>query len=447
MGKRKTPHVLLILAVLLLAASALTWLIPAGSYQRAFNEATGQTVVLPGSFAYTEPAPVAPWRLPSLVFEAFSTGPAPKLIFFVFFLGGAFEVILESGAVAALCAWVARRFAGRRAWLVPAFVGVFSVFGFTMGLTTASIVFLPLGIAAAKSLGYDAGTGMAMVMLGTNAGFAAGIYNPFSVGIAQTIAELPLYSGAWLRWLLLAVLVAATSAYILYRAGRPGEGEGFLLPEPAPFTLRQGLVLALLLGALALVVWGVSARGWSVGEIAAVFLVLGLLCGAAAGFGANQICTLLAAGCRKMVAGGLTIGMAAALRLVLVQGGILDSVIYSLLLLVERLPAWANLLGMFYANALLDLLITSGSGHAAVAMPLMVPLADALDLSRQSAVLAFQLGDGLVNLVSPISNTLVGCLALAEMSYSKWLRYFLPLVGVYLAIGTGFMLLAGAVGY
>ena len=179
MGKRKTPHVLLILAVLLLAASALTWIIPAGSYQRAFNEATGQTVVLPGSFAYTEPAPVAPWRLPSLVFEAFSTGPAPKLIFFVFFLGGAFEVILESGAVAALCAWVARRFAGRRAWLVPAFVGVFSVFGFTMGLTTASIVFLPLGIAAARSLGYDAGTGMAMVMLGTNAGFAAGIYNPF----------------------------------------------------------------------------------------------------------------------------------------------------------------------------------------------------------------------------------------------------------------------------
>ena len=126
--------------------------------------------------------------------------------------------------MAALCAWVARRFAGRRAWLVPAFVGVFSVFGFTMGLTTASIVFLPLGIAAARSLGYDAGTGMAMVMLGTNAGFAAGIYNPFSVGIAQTIAELPLYSGAWLRWLLLAVLVAATSAYILYRAGRPGEG-------------------------------------------------------------------------------------------------------------------------------------------------------------------------------------------------------------------------------
>ena len=373
-----------------------------------FNETAGQTVVVPGSFAHTEASPVALWQLPRLFFEALSTGTAPQLMFFVFLLGGAFEVILESGAVAALCAWVVRSFRCRRQWLIPAFVGVFSVFGFTMGLTTASIVFLPLGMEAAKSLGYDEKTGMAMVMLGTNAGFAAGIYNPFSVGVAQTIAELPPYSGAW---------------------------------------LRQGAVLLLLLGALGWVVYGVGTQGWRVPEIAAVFLVLGILCGAAAGFSANRICTLQIAGCRKMVAGGLTIGMAAALRLVLVQGGILDSVIYSLLLLVERLPAWANLLGMFYANALLDLLITSGSGHAAVAMPLMVPLADALDLSRQSAVLAFQLGDGLVNLTSPISNTLVSCLALSGVSYPRWLRYFLPLVGIYLAIGTAFMLLAGAVGY
>lgn len=445
--QRQTPHVFVILAVLLLLASALTWLVPAGSYKREFHEAAGQTVVVPGSFAYTEPSPVAPWQLPRLLFEALTTGSAPQLIFFVLLLGGAFEIILESGAVTALCAWVIRRFQRRRAWLVPAFLAVFSVFGFTMGLTTASIIFLPLGLAAAKSLGYDEKTGMAMVMLGTNAGFAAGIYNPFSVGVAQTIAELPPYSGAWLRWLLLAALVPATAAYILRRAGEPacsGKGELFAEQTLSP---RQGLILALLFGALALVVWGVGAQGWKVPEIAAVFLALGVVCGAAAGFPANRICALEVAGCRKMVSGALTIGLAAALRLVLVRGGILDSVVYGLLQLVERLPAWGQLLGMFYANALLDLLITSGSGHAAVAMPLMVPLADALGLSRQAAVLAFQLGDGLVNLVSPISNTLVSCLALSGVSYQKWLRYFLPLVGIYLIIGTGFMFLAGAVGY
>ena len=437
----------LILAVLLLLASALTWVVPAGRYERALHEASSQTVIVPDSFVYTQPTPVAPWQLPRLLFEALSTGSAPKLMAFVLLLGGAFEIILESGAAAALCAWTAGRLRRRRAWIIPAFVGVFSIFGFTMGLTTASIVFLPVGVAAARSLGYDAKTGMAMVMLGTNAGFAAGIYNPFSVGVAQTIAELPLYSGAWLRWLLLAVLVPVTGVYILRRAGRPGQpGEDPLEDQP-PLTPRRGAVLALLLGGLALVISGVSARGWGAGEIASLFLVVGVLCGVVSGFDANKICALLAAGCRKMVTGALTIGLAAALRLVLTQGGILDSLVHGLLCLVEGLPAWSQLLGMFYANALLDLLITSGSGHAAVAMPLMVPLADTLCLSRQSAVLAFQLGDGLVNLVSPVSNTLVSCLALSGLSYPKWLRYFLPLVGVYLAIGTGFMLLAGAVGY
>ncbi|MCI9156838.1 MAG: YfcC family protein [Lawsonibacter sp.] len=446
--RRQSPHVLFILAILILLASVLTWLVPAGSYDRVFDVASGQTVVVPGSYVSAAPTPVSPWRLPLLLFEALSTGSAPQTMCFVLLLGGSFEIILESGALAALSAWVVRRLRGRPAWLVSAFVGVFSVFGFTMGLTTASIVFLPLGIAAAKSLGYDARTGMAMVMLGTNAGFAAGVYNPFSVGVAQTIAELPLYSGAWLRWLLLAVLTAVTSAYILRKAGRPAlSGAAAPLPPQPSLTLRQALVLTLFFIALVLVVWGVGTRGWRTPEIAAVFLVLGLISGGAAGFGPNQICALEIAGCKKLVGGALTIGMAAALRLVLVQGGILDSIVYGLLLLVEGLPRWTQLLGMFYTNALLDLLITSGSGHAAVAMPLMVPLADALSLSRQSAVLAFQLGDGLVNLVSPISNTLVSCLALAEISYPKWLNYFLPLVGIYLLIGTAFMLLAGAVGY
>lgn len=445
--QRPAPHVFLILTALLLLATALTRVIPAGRFERIFHESAGQTVVVPGSFAWTAPSPVALWQLPGLLFEALTTGSAPQLIFFVLLLGGAFEIILESGALAALCAWVIRRFRRRRTWLVPAFVAVFSVFGFTMGLTTASIVFLPLGMAAAKSLGYYEKTGMAMVMLGTNAGFAAGIYNPFSVGVAQTLAELPMYSGAWLRWLLLAVLVPVTAAYILRRAGEPALPAAEEDPPEQPLTPRQGAVLILLLGALALVVWGVGRRGWRVPEIAAVFLVLGVACGGAAGFSPNRICALETAGCKKMISGALTIGLAAALRLVLTRGGILDSVVYGLLRAVERLPAWSQLLGMFYANALLDLLITSGSGHAAVAMPLMVPLADVLGLSRQSAVLAFQLGDGLVNLVSPISNTLVSCLALSGISYQKWLRYLLPLVGMYLVIGTGFMLLAGAVGY
>ncbi len=446
-NRTRAPHVLLILAALLLLASALTFLLPAGRFDRVFDPASAQTLTVPGSYAPAEPSPVAPWALPLLVFEAFSTGSAPRLIFFVLFLGGAFELILDTGALSALCARILWRLRRRRTWIIPVFVGGFALLGFTLGLTTASVAFLPLGLAAADALGYDKETGMAMVMLGTNAGFAAGAYNPFSVGIAQTIAELPLYSGAWLRWLMLAVLVPVTALYILRRAGRPAPLREAALPRPAPLSLRQTAVLVLLLGTLALVISGVSLRGWGVPELAAAFLSLGVLSGLAAGRNPNQICALLVSGCRKMTSGALTIGLAAALRLVLTRGGVLDSAVFGLLRAVEGLPGWAHLLGMFYANALLDLLITSGSGHAAAVMPLMVPLADALSLSRQSAVLAFQLGDGLVNLVSPISNTLVSCLALSGVAYPRWLKYFLPLVGIYLAAGTGFLLLAGAAGY
>ena len=356
MGRR--PHVFVILSLLLLAASALTWVVPAGHFARVFDPAAGQTLVVPGSYAPAAPSPVALWQLPLLLFDALTTGSAPRLIFFVLLLGGSFEIILESGAVTGLCTWTVGRLGRRREWVIPAFVGVFSIFGFTMGLTTASIVFLPLGMAAARSLGCDGRTGMAMVMLGTNAGFAAGVYNPFSVGVAQTIAELPLYSGAWLRWLLLAVLVPVTGAYVLRRAEGPPQPEGAEpLPEAPALSRRQMAVLALFFGTLAVVAWGVGARGWSVPELAAVFLVLGLACGAAAGFGANQICLLLTAGCKKMVGGALTIGLAAALRLVLERGGILDSIVLGLLRLVEGLPDWSQLLGMFYANVLLDLLI------------------------------------------------------------------------------------------
>lgn len=446
-GRRQAPHALFLLAVLLLLASILTWLVPPGRYARALDPASGQTVVVPDSFTRTEPSPVPPWRLPLLIYEALSAGTAPRLIAFVLLMGAAFEVILATESAAALCAWAARRLK-RRTWAVPAFVAVFSVFGFTMGLTTASIAFLPLGMAAAKSMDCDEKTGMAMVMLGTNAGFAAGIYNPFSVGVAQAIAELPPYSGAWLRWLLLAALVPATSLYILRHAGHSCPcGEAEPQAEQPTLTPQRRLVLLLLLAALGLTVCGSGLWSWGIGEIAAVFLSLGVLCGGVCGFGANQICALLAAGCKKMSSGVLLIGMAAALRLVLIQGGILDSAVHGLLLLAENLPSGIQLLGMFYTNALLDLLITSGSGHAAAAMPLMVPLADALSLSRQSAVLAFQLGDGLVNLVSPVSNTLMSCLALSGISYPSWLKYFLPLVGIYLLIGTAFLLLAGFVGY
>jgi uncharacterized ion transporter superfamily protein YfcC len=406
-------------------------------------------------------------------FEAITSQSTAKLVFFILFIGGAFEIIIQTGSIVRVFERTLVLFRKKRILIIPLFITLFSVLGFTMGLSTASVIFVPIGILAARMLGFDLLTGTAMVALGTNAGFAAGIYNPFSVGIAQTIAEVPLYSGAWIRWLLLVFLISVTSIYIVCYAKRYDSlaaSDQFVIQYEKtddmvlgfthqkdtgieiemgykPITIRQKLVLLLFIASFVIVTYGISAWKWEIQEIGVLFLITGIVCGFAYGFEVNRICDIFLDGCKKMLKGVFVIGLAATLRLVLSDGNILDTIAYNLTGFARYFPNWAKLMGMFYGNAALDLMITSGSAHASIAMPIMLPMSDFLGLSRQSAVFAFQLGDGLVNLTSPISTTLTGILAVSGISYGKWIRFFLPLVGIYMVIGSIFILLAGGVGY
>ena len=456
----KAPHVFAVLILLVLVSSMLTFVIPAGEYQRADDPVSGVNVVVPGSYQEVEASPVSPLSIPSKLFEAVASKSLTRLILFIFIIGGSFEIVMQSGCINALCGKLISVFKDKGILIIPVFIVVFSIFGFTMGLTTASIVFVPIGIAIARALGFDAMTGMAMVMLGTNAGFAAGVYNPFSVGIAQNIAELPMFSGAWIRWLLLLFLLPATCMYVVKYANKAkGDNLSLALPSDELWRLaqntagndkmsrRQLLVLAVFAITLVFITVGVSILDWDIIELGIAFLIMGVVAGLATGFGINKTCDIFAAGCKKMISGAIIISIAATMRQVLSDGKILDSISNSLINTIYSYPSWAQLMGMFYANAALDPLITSGSAHAAVVMPIMVPMADALSISRQSAVFAFQLGDGLVNLISPISTTLTSCLAVSQIPYGKWLKFFLPLVAIYMLIGTGFILLAAVTGY
>ena len=457
--KYEFPHVFLILIFPILLGSLLTYLIPAGAFDRAMDASTGQNLVIPGSYHIVEATPVPPWQIPIKFYESLVSASAAKLIFFIFIIGGSFEIVMESGCIAALCGKTVSIFQNKGVFIIPVFVSLFFFFLFTMGLATASVIFVPIGIAIARALDMDPLTGMAMVMIGTNAGFTAGIFNPFSVGIAQSISELPLFSGAWIRWLLLLVLITVTSMYLISfsrrskRSALPVHEEQQLWEAAREasgyrdFTVRHGIVLLDFIFMLIVITYGVSKLKWDISEIAVSFLVMSILAGISSGIGLNKTCDTFISGCRKMMKGALIIGIAATLRTVLTEGNILDPSANSLIQEVYHLPVWAQLTGMCYANALIDPVITSGSAHAAVVMPVMVPMADALHISRQSAVLAFQLGDGLVNLISPVSTTLTGCLAVSGISYRKWLSMYLPLVGIYMIIGTAFMILAGVTGY
>lgn len=452
--KERTLHVFVVLFLLILFACLLTYIVPSGQFERVRDTATGQTLVIADSFKELKSSPVPPWKLPIKILDAFTGESTVKLIFFIFFIGGSFEIIMRTGSIPAFFENIFNHCQNKRIWIIPGFVLLFSVLGFTMGLSTASVIFVTTGILAAKAIGFGTITGTAMVALGVNAGFAAGIYNPFSVGIAQTIAEVPLYSGAWIRWLLLLFLSTVTSLYIMNYAKKYDLQEKVQSKSSKEansseklLSIRQKIVLILFVLTFVIVTYGISKWNWETKSMSVLFIISGIICGLVYGFRIDEICEIFVTGCSKMMKGVLVIGLASAIRLVLTDGHIMDTVAYGLTGFAKDFPDWAKLLGMFYGNAALDFLITSGSAHAAVAMPIMLPMTDFLGLSRQSAVFAFQLGDGLVNLCSPISTTLTGILALSGISFGKWVKFFYPLVGIYMVIGTIFILLAGAIGY
>ncbi|WHH61332.1 AbgT family transporter [Petroclostridium sp. X23] len=447
----KLPHTFVFLFILVLLSCLMTYIIPAGSFERVFDEKAGQTLLVPGSYSYMEQSPVAPWLIFHKFYEALCLPKTASLMWLILITGGSFEIIMGTGCLTKLCARSLRIFHGGELWIIPIFISLFSVFGFTMGLTTASVIFVPLGIAAAHALGIDRMSGLAMITLGVNAGFTAGVFNPFSVGVAQTIAELPLFSGAWLRWLTLPVLIVVTSAYIMSYAKKNRLSMGYekTLSEmdQSPINHSEKFSLILFSTGFLILTMGISLWGWKTADIVVAFLVIGVTVGLAAGYKISNICDCFIAGSRKMMKGVIVIGIASTIRLILTDGGIMDTITYYLTQRVYQLPPVFQLLGMFLFNALINFLITSGSAKAALIMPIMTPMADSLGLSRQAAVYAFQLGDGLTNVASPISTTLNGVLAVSEVTYEKWIRFYAPLVGIYLMVGAVLVIFSQLIGY
>ncbi|MDD3202632.1 MAG: AbgT family transporter [Pygmaiobacter massiliensis] len=448
-SKKSKLHAFVILFALCVLASLLTYLIPSGSYERMEDVQTGYTVVVPGSYQAINNSPVSPFQIFTLFFEALSQKQTASLIFFILIIGGVFEIVMQTGCMPALCNKLVRRLQGKELWVIPVFVFLFSVFGFTMGLTTASVIFVPIGIALASALGLPKMVGISMVALGTNAGFTAGVFNPFSVGIAQTLAEVPLYSGAWMRWVTLIALCGATSGYIMLYAAkhRVKKDSTEIDRTDSALSARQKLVLIEFLLTFIILTVGISTVRWTTTDIVVVFIIFGIVGGLTSGMTMGDVCDTFLVGCKKMMKGVFVIGLAATMRLILTQGNILDTITYAMTSAVEWAPAWIKLEGMFLFNATINFLITSGSSKAVLVMPILTPMADLSGLSRQAAVYAYQMGDGLTNLASPISTTLNGVLAVSDTDYKDWIKFYAPLVGIYLLVGFLLVLFAGLIGY
>ena len=456
--KWKTPHTFVILVAIIIIAAIATYLIPAGEFTRFKDAATGKTLVEAGSYHRIASNPLNPLLIPSAIYTGIVK--SASTITFMLIIGGAFEVITSTGALTALCKKLSKTFSKHKYAVIPVFLTLFSIFGFTMGMSSEVMIFVPIGITLALFLGLDKVTGTAMIALGAAVGFTAGILNPFNVGVAQDIAELPLFSGMAYRIVILVILLAATSAYIIIYAKKvaanPEKSVIYGIQEDTEYTFEdvsdsisksQIAVLVIMAAGFGILIYGLSKKGWYFEEMSGLFIFMGIACGLVSGYGPSRIAKEFGNGAKGIVVGCLIIGIARTVEVILSDAKILDTIVYGIVNIVNVMPGSIKAVGMFICQSLINCVIVSGTGQAAVTMPLMVPVSDLVGISRQTAVLAFQLGDGFSNSVLPMSSLLMGYLAVSKIPYSKWLKFMMPLFLIWTALGCLFMLGALIIGY
>ncbi len=428
----RVPDSLVLIFGLILLAQFATYVLPAGEFEREGRQ------VVRGSYHAVDAEP-----LPVLTFlTAVPVGliEAADIIFFIFIVGGVFGVLRATGAIDALIGLAIRRLGGRPVWLVGGMVMLFAVGSSTVGMAEEYVPFVPLLVAMCLALKADAVVALGIVYVGAGVGYACAALNPFTVLIGQSIAGVELTSGQSVRWLLLAICLAIGTHHILRYLRRVqadpscslvtdvSYAEGFELPDDLRLTPVRMSVITVFGTGIGLFVYGVGAREWYLTELTAVFLGIALVAAAVARLSPNRVAREFYVGAAELTTTAIIVGFARTIQVVLTQGQVIDTVINGLAAPLQSWPGYVAAVGMLAVQTVFNLFIPSGSGQAYITMPIMAPIADLTGLTRQTAVLAYQFGDGFTNMVVPTNPVLMGMLALARIPYQRWLRFVAPLL-------------------
>ena len=446
-GRTRFPHPLVLLVAGTVVAAALTWLIPAGEFARVADAGAGREVVVPGTWRAVAASPVGPFA--AMVAIPRGLADAADVVILVFLVGGAFAVVEATGALGPLVGALARRLSRRELLVIPVCSALFGLGGVLIQMQEELIAFVPVLLLLVRRLGFDRTTAVAMSLGSAVVGAAFSPIDPFLVGIAQKVAGVPLLSGAGFRiaFLLpaLALWTAGTMRYAMRNRGVPDLAAGSAAAESGA-GWRQATVLGLVLAAFAVFVTGVLRWGWGFPEMSAAFFVMGVGAGVVSGLGLGGTARAFTEGFRSMAYAALLIGFARAIFVVLGDGRIVDTIVQGLFAPLAGLPVALSALGMMLMHGLLHLPVPSTSGQAVLTMPILAPLADLLGMSRQVAILAYQYGAGLADLVNPTNGALLAMVAAAEVPFERWLRFALPLAGLTALLGAAAVLVALALG-
>lgn len=457
--KFKAPHSLVLLMGMVMVITILTWVIPAGQYDRVKNEA-GKTVIVPDSFHTIESHAVSLVEMPALVVDGFIDNV--DLLIMIMFSGAAFSIITKSGAFQSAVSGAVKKLKDKGIIFVPVLMLLFGALSTTIGVNTF-IAFAPLTVLIAFSLGLDSMVGAAIIILGGAVGFSSGMFQPSTTLLSQGIAGLPLYSGLDYRFIIFVAFMVVDIIYLMWYAKRIKKNpklspmyemdkannvfEGKSLDSFGKMTWRKTAIIVLLLATMVLVVIGGSQWKWDMRELSAAFLVLAVVCGVLAGSKAGEIAKDFTEGVKKMMGAVMIIGIARSIGNIMAQGQIIDTTINALIGVISNLPKSLQGISMLTTNYLINLVLTSGSGQAAIVMPVFLPIADAIGMSRQTVITAFCMGDGFGNYIVPTSSALMGILGAANVPFEKWVSFFWKLFVIWYLLSCVFVLLAPLYGH
>ncbi len=468
--KIRVPHVFVLLTSFILFCSLLSYVIPSGLYERKtvpIGEST-RTIVVPNTYSKLEKDISLEGIImggtdnekarPVSIIDFLTAIPRgmedmADIIFLIFIVGGVLGILQRTGTIIGVIQALLNRFAGSGTMLTIILMVATGIGGSTIGMGEELIPLVPIFIIVAHRLGYDRVYGMSIVYLGALIGFAAATTNPFTVQIAQGIAEVPPGSGILFRLIFFVVCMSVTISYVIYYGHKvksdPSRsviaGDDRYSPDKEFKTqkLKSSDIWIIIISFIifALILYAIQVKGWWLNEMSGGFILIGIISIIISGIPLSEAVKSFVKGMEEMIVAALVVGFASGIRVVLEDGQILDTIIYASAGLLNEAPKIVAAEGMLILQTILNLFIPSGSGQAAVTMPLMAPLADVLGITRQTAVFAFTSGDGFSNIIIPTSGILMAMLSIARIPYEKWLRFVFPLflmlitiAGIFIAI-------------
>ncbi|OOF14703.1 C4-dicarboxylate ABC transporter [Salinivibrio sp. PR932] len=449
----KFPSAYTILFILIALVAALSWIVPAGQYEREYNAELGRDVPVSGTYHQVESNPQGVVDVLLAPIDGFYNhetyeAAAIDVSLFILIIGGFLGLVTKTGAIDAGIERVTKRLEGREEWMIPILMGLFAAGGTIYGMAEESLPFYTLLVPVMMAARFDPVVAAATVLLGAGIGTLGSTINPFATVIAANAAGIPFTDGILLRLAILAIGWLICVAYVMRyaRKVRADQSQSIVYDQyesnkkhflgdhdetqTLAFTTTRKVILGIFAAAFAVMIYGVSSLGWWMAEISAVFLGAAIIIGLIARMSEEEITTSFIDGARDLLGVALIIGIARGIVVIMDKGMITDTILNSAEGMVTGLSSFVFINVMYWLEVLLSFLVPSSSGLAVLTMPIMAPLADFANVGRELVVTAYQSASGVVNLVTPTSGVVMGGLAIARVPYVKWIKWVAPLLGI-----------------